>query len=98
MNMYFAKCGDNRLKQFAEGGRLYPNTILNNLLADAHAQHLMVWMGSFIAYHTGTVSADDNGLRAVSLRDLRSWRDTRWHPSQDNPNFAGVYRLDFLSA
>ncbi len=61
-------------------------------------QHLMVWMGSFIAYHTGSVSRDDNGLRAVALRDLQHWPDTRWHPSPDNPNFAGIYRLDFLSA
>lgn len=62
------------------------------------AQHLMVWMNSYIAYHTGTVTATDNGLRAVKLRDLQAWRDTRWHPTQDNPNFAGVYRLNFLSA
>ena len=62
------------------------------------AQHLMVWMGSFIAYHSGTVAAGDNGLRAVALRDLQRWPDTRWHPSQHNPNFAGVYRLAFLTA
>ncbi|NOU00903.1 MAG: DUF1175 family protein [Gallionella sp.] len=62
------------------------------------AQHLMVWMGSYIAYHTGTVLGDDNGLRAVSVRDLQHWSDTRWQPSQDNPNFAGIYRLNFLSA
>jgi uncharacterized protein YfaT (DUF1175 family) len=62
------------------------------------AQHLMIWMGSFIAYHTGAVTATDNGLRAVSLGNLLHWNDTRWHPSQDNPNFAGVYRLNFLSA
>lgn len=62
------------------------------------AQHLMVWMGSFIAYHTGSQSREDNGLRAVALRDLQRWPDTRWHPSQENPNFAGVYRLSFLSA
>lgn len=62
------------------------------------AQHLMVWMNSYIAYHTGTVTPTDNGLRAVKLRDLQAWRDTRWQPTQDNPNFAGVYRLNFLSA
>jgi uncharacterized protein YfaT (DUF1175 family) len=62
------------------------------------AQHVMVWMGSFIAYHTGSESRDDNGLRAVNLRELLAWRDTRWHPSHENPNFAGVYRLSFLSA
>lgn len=62
------------------------------------AQHLMVWMGAFIAYHTGTVSPTDHGLRAVSLRELQGWRDTRWQPLAENPNFAGVYRLNFLSA
>ena len=62
------------------------------------AQHLMVWMGSFIAYHTGSESRQDNGLRAVALRDLMRWTDTRWHPTQHNPNFAGLYRLAFLSA
>jgi uncharacterized protein YfaT (DUF1175 family) len=61
-------------------------------------QHLMVWMGSYIAYHTGTVAASDNGLRAMSLPELQRWPDTRWHPVQDNPNFAGVYRFHFLSA
>ena len=62
------------------------------------AQHLMIWMGSFIAYHTGTVTPTDNGLRAVSLGALLHWNDTRWHPAQDNPNFAGLYRLNFLTA
>jgi len=61
------------------------------------AQHLMIWMGAFIAYHTGTVTARDTGLRSVALRDLLQWPDTRWHPSPYNPNFAGVYRLALLS-
>lgn len=62
------------------------------------AQHLMIWMGSFIAYHTGSETVGDNGLRSIALRDLLRWSDTRWHPTQDNPNFAGLYRLAFLSA
>ena len=62
------------------------------------AQHLMVWMGAYIAYHTGSATAQDHGLRSVALRDLVRWPDTRWHPVQQNPNFAGVYRLNFLSA
>jgi uncharacterized protein YfaT (DUF1175 family) len=62
------------------------------------AQHLMVWMGAYIAYHTGTERPADNGLRAVTLRELSAWRDTRWRPDDSNPNFAGVYRLNFLSA
>jgi uncharacterized protein len=62
------------------------------------AQHLMVWMGNFIAYHTGTVTESDNGLRSVTFRDLMLWHDTRWNPSVNNPNFVGYYRLNFLSA
>jgi uncharacterized protein YfaT (DUF1175 family) len=61
------------------------------------AQHLMVWMGASIAYHTGTTTAQDNGLRGVGIRQLMNWKDTRWQPAVDNPNFAGVYRLSFLS-
>jgi uncharacterized protein YfaT (DUF1175 family) len=62
------------------------------------AQHLMIWMGSFIAYHTGTVTSTDNGLRAVTLRNLEQWPDTRWRPLAENPNFAGIFRFNFLSA
>ena len=60
-------------------------------------QHLMVWMGSRIAYHTGTVTSTDNGLRSVNVQQLKTWKDTRWQPAVDNPNFAGIFRLAFLS-
>jgi uncharacterized protein YfaT (DUF1175 family) len=60
-------------------------------------QHLMVWTGRYIAYHTGTSRDRDDGLRAVSVRDLMAWRDTRWQPVVRNSNFLGVYRLRFLS-
>jgi uncharacterized protein YfaT (DUF1175 family) len=29
------------------------------------SQHIMVWMGKYIAYHTGTVTKKDNGLRKI---------------------------------
>lgn len=60
-------------------------------------QHLMVWMGAYIAYHTGRVERGDNGLRALKPAQLMGWSDTRWRPSTDNPNFAGLYRLAFLA-
>ena len=60
-------------------------------------QHLMVWMGQYIAYHTGTVTPHDNGLRAVTVQQLIQWKDTRWQPIGNNPNFIGFYRLGFLS-
>jgi uncharacterized protein YfaT (DUF1175 family) len=60
-------------------------------------QHLMVWMGHYVAYHTGRSVPGDNGLRALRPGQLLAWNDTRWRPTSDNPNFAGVYRLDFLA-
>ena len=60
-------------------------------------QHLMVWMGGWVAYHTGYETPSDNGLRAVPLHQLMHWKDTRWRPRSGNPNFVGVFRLAFLS-
>lgn len=71
-------------------------------------QHLMIWMGSWIAYHTGEAPPapnksqqktypEDNGLRAVRPTQLIEWKDTRWRLRESNPNFAGFYRLAFLS-
>lgn len=61
------------------------------------AQHLMVWMGNYIAYHTGTTTTKDNGLRSVRINDLMNWKDSRWQIRKENPNFIGVYRLTFLA-
>lgn len=60
-------------------------------------QHVMVWMGSYIAYHRGSATEHDNGLRAVSINQLLNWKDTRWQPRIDNPNFIGIFRFSFLS-
>ncbi|TDR31813.1 DUF1175 family protein [Hydromonas duriensis] len=60
-------------------------------------QHLMVWMGSYIAYHTGTRTASDNGLRAYTVAQIMDKKDNRWQPVASNPNFLGVYRLTFLT-
>ena len=68
------------------------------LFDQGQAQHLMVWMGQYMAYHTGTVTAKDNGLRAYPLSKLMSWQDTRWQPHAGNPNFLGIFRLYFLSS
>lgn len=60
-------------------------------------QHLMIWMGDYIAYHDGSARRGDNGMRAISAQQLFTWRDVRWQPRIDNPNFIGVFRLSFLS-
>ncbi len=61
-------------------------------------QHLMVWTGRAVAYHTGAAPRpDDNGLRWQRWERLMAWPDTRWRPRADNPNFAGIYRLAFLA-
>jgi uncharacterized protein len=59
-------------------------------------QHLMVWMGPYVAYHTGQVQTGDSGLRAVRVPDLMAWKDTRWRPATNNPNFLGLYRLALM--
>ena len=61
------------------------------------SQHLMVWMGNFIAYHTGTVTKKDNGLRKINFYELLKWKDSRWRPELRNPNFIGIFRFSFLS-
>lgn len=80
-------------------GRSFNEALPGDLLFfdQGDAQHLMVWMGQYIAYHTGTVTPQDNGLRAVSLQQMTQWKDTRWQPTENNPNFLGFYRLGFLS-
>lgn len=60
-------------------------------------QHLMIWLGTTVAYHTGSPTKNDSGLRAATLPQLMNWKDTRWRPLYDNPNFVGIYRLSFLS-
>ncbi|MGC5704172.1 DUF1175 family protein [Pseudomonas sp. NFXW11] len=60
-------------------------------------QHLMIWMGRNIAYHTGTTTPTDNGMRSASVQQLMTWKDTRWIPDPANPNFIGIYRLNFLT-
>ena len=67
------------------------------LFDQGQAQHVMIWMGQYVAYHTGTVTKTDNGLRAYPLEKLINWKDTRWQPHAQNPNFLGLYRLVFLS-
>lgn len=65
-------------------------------------QHLMVWTGRRIVYHTGQRAPSkkivkDLGLRAVTFKELMKISDSRWQPHADNPNFAGFYRLSFLT-
>ncbi|OLL32718.1 tat pathway signal sequence [Burkholderia sp. SRS-W-2-2016] len=60
-------------------------------------QHLMIWLDRYIAYHTGTVTPTDTGLRALAVSDLMQWKDSRWQPRDGNPNFVGVFRLSFLT-
>lgn len=57
-------------------------------------QHLMIWMGSYAAYHPGGGAAR---LKTARVDELMNWTDTRWQPRTDNPNFIGVYRFSFLS-
>lgn len=81
-------------------GRDMVNALPADLLLfdQGQAQHVMIWMGEYVAYHTGTVTPSDNGLRAYSLDTLMNWKDTRWQPQAHNPNFLGLFRLALLSS
>ena len=62
-------------------------------------QHLMVWTGRNVVYHTGAEpSLEDSGLRSASLGSLERHSDTRWRPTPENPNFGGWFRFQFLTA
>ncbi len=66
-------------------------------------QHLMVWTGRRIVYHNGHrpvlgEKITDKGLRAVTLKELMNFTDSRWQPRVENPNFVGFYRLAFLAS
>lgn len=61
------------------------------------SQHIMVWTGKDIAYHTGTVSESDNGLRKIEYNELLKWKDGRWRPTEENSNFIGIFMFGFLS-
>jgi uncharacterized protein YfaT (DUF1175 family) len=80
-------------------GRELNNAAVADLLVfdQGDEQHLMIWMGQYVAYHTGTVTPTDNGLRAYPLAQLMNWKDTRWQPQAQNPNFIGLFRLGFLA-
>ncbi|MBF0114057.1 MAG: DUF1175 family protein [Magnetococcales bacterium] len=60
-------------------------------------QHVMIWMGDAVAYHRGSTSRNDNGMRLIPWPDLLNWKDSRWQPREDNANFLGIYSFSFLS-
>lgn len=60
-------------------------------------QHVMVWTGKGFAYHTGAETDREKSIRYVPYQEMLKWKDSRWWPTEDNPNFIGVFRFSFLS-
>ncbi len=73
--------------------------------------HVMVFVGAsafeadgrdWIVYHTGPTTAgrgsvaSPGDMRKVHLADLARHPAPRWRPRSDNPNFIGVFRLNWL--
>jgi uncharacterized protein len=73
--------------------------------------HVMVVVGAsvfepvgrdWVVYHTGPTRAEagrpgaPGEVRKVRLEDLARHPAPRWRPRPDNPNFIGVFRLDWL--
>lgn len=83
--------------------RLEPGDLL--FFDQGQDQHVMLWTGRRVVYHNGSRPernskklVTDNGLRAVTLSELLKWSDTRWQPTENNPNFIGFFRLSLLSS
>ena len=59
-------------------------------------------MNGWVVYHTGPSTRafarmrDPGELRRVTVADLASHPDPRWHPLPRNPKFLGVYRWNIL--
>lgn len=53
--------------------------------------HSMILLDGRLVYHTG-----EDRVRLVSIADLNSHRDDRWHVRPDNPCFLGFYRWKIL--
>lgn len=47
----------------------------------------------WVVYHTGQPR---NQIKAMSIKDLLAFKDTRWQPENMNPYFSGFYRLKIL--
>lgn len=61
------------------------------------SQHIMIWTGRGVAYHTGSVEDAEKSIKLVHPKELLQWQDSRWWPVAGNPNFRGIYRFSFLS-
>ena len=53
--------------------------------------HSMVLLDGRLVYHTG-----EDEVRLVTVAELNSHRDDRWHVRPDNPHFLGFYRWKIL--
>jgi uncharacterized protein YfaT (DUF1175 family) len=53
--------------------------------------HSMILLDGRLVYHTG-----DDEVRLVTVAELNSHRDDRWHVRRDNPHFLGFYRWKIL--
>ena len=53
--------------------------------------HSMILLDGRLVYHNG-----ENDVRLVTVAELNSHRDDRWHVRRDNPHFLGFYRWKIL--
>lgn len=68
--------------------------------------HVMIFLGrahygtdgasDWVVYHTGASPEDAGRMKKVRLAELRRHPDVRWHPTEANHHFLGVYRLKIL--
>jgi len=59
--------------------------------------HMMIYLGGGVAiYHTGPDGSSPGRVKKLSLQELASHPNARWHPVEQNPYFLGFYRWRIL--
>ncbi len=90
----------SRLAKDARMGDLLFFRDLRNIHSPMHTMILLdsaeKGMDRRVVYHTGRDGNSPGEVRIVSLADLNSHADDRWHPVNNNPKFLGFYRWKIL--
>lgn len=85
--------------------RAEPGDLLFYRSAASH--HSMIYLGAskisegaerYVIYHTGPDGKDPGEIRRPSVPELMRHPDAKWHPTEANPNFLGVFRWNILIA
>lgn len=96
-----ARLKDNSLRfHTREVGEALPGDVIF-YLNDSDAEwpyHTMIYLGNGqTVYHTGPDGDSPGTIKSLSLSELSTHPNPRWHPISENPHFLGFYRWRILA-